>query len=115
MKSIFPLVVICIVAVSSVAAFTTVVPSDKIVARSVSNVLSGGHVRQGVDHPVVRMDRSVLGMVKGGKKKAIVVEETDSEIDYGKALLLFVDPRNPYSWFVYMFGFITIYGAVSGN
>lgn len=36
-------------------------------------------------------------------------------LDYGKILLTFVNPANPYSWFLYMLGFIIVYGTVSGN
>ena len=64
---------------------------------------------------VLRLDKTALAMVKGGKKKALYMEENDKGIDYGKVLLLFVDPRNPYSWFLYMLGFIITYGTVSGN
>lgn len=56
-----------------------------------------------------------LQLQKGKKNGISPANDPKAGIDYGKILVLFVDPRNPYSWFLYMLGFITIYGTFSGN
>lgn len=46
------------------------------------------------------------------------VETTTKEqkgLDYGKILITFVNPANPYSWFLYMLGFIIVYGTINGT
>lgn len=48
-------------------------------------------------------------------KKPRIQTEEKGEIDYGKILALFVNPANPYSWFLYMLGFIIVYGSISGQ
>jgi len=49
------------------------------------------------------------------KKKSSSQSDEKAGVDYGKVLALFVNPANPYSWFLYMLGFIIIYGNISGN
>ena len=36
-----------------------------------------------------------------------------STVDYGKIAVMFVNPLNPYSWFLYMLAGITIYGSLN--
>jgi hypothetical protein len=109
MNYLFLLTVTYILAASSAAAF--VVPT--------ANTVRARPDTKRVSHPrtssVLRLEKTALAMAKGGKKKALYMEENDKGIDYGKVLLLFVDPRNPYSWFLYMLGFIITYGTLSGN
>ena len=42
-------------------------------------------------------------------------EEEEPTADYGKIVLMFVNPLNPYSWFVYFFVGIYAYAALGGN
>jgi hypothetical protein len=88
-----------------------VVPNASTV-RSHSNV---GHASFLNPATGIARSYSVALQLQKGKKKALSVDETKEGIDYGKVMLLFVDPRNPYSWFLYMLGFITIYGTLTGN
>ena len=43
------------------------------------------------------------------------VDQSKSSVDWGNVLYLLLFPGNPYSWFVYAFSFIIIYGTISGN
>lgn len=106
------LLLTCIVAVSSSAAFLLVPNACPIITTTTTGNCQPSFVDP--NPSVVRLHNTDLGMVKG-KKKPLSMEETKTGIDYGKVLLLFVDPRNPYSWFLYMLGFLTIYGTLSGN
>lgn len=49
------------------------------------------------------------------KKKDVTSEGEETGIDYGKVLIMFVNPANPYSWFLYMLGFIVAYGTIAGS
>lgn len=46
-------------------------------------------------------------------KKASTKEK--AELDYGMIVGMFFNPLNPYSWFVYLFSFIIIYGTINGG
>mmetsp|Transcript_22310 Transcript_22310/g.31414 ORF Transcript_22310/g.31414 Transcript_22310/m.31414 type:complete len:123 (+) Transcript_22310:31-399(+) len=46
------------------------------------------------------------------KNDAVLVEKGERpKLDYGKIALMFVNPLNPYSWFLYFFAGITLYGT----
>ena len=49
------------------------------------------------------------------KKKETPDSTATESLDWGKILGLFVNPLNPYAWFVYFFAFIIGYGALAGN
>jgi hypothetical protein len=109
MNYVYLLAVACLLAASSAAAF--VVPN----ASSITPRPDTQRAFYPRTSCVLRLDKTGLAKAKGGKKPALSVEENEKGIDYGKVLLLFVDPRNPYSWFLYMLGFIITFGTVSGN
>jgi hypothetical protein len=114
MRCITLLPLTCIVVVVSSSAAFLLVPN----ACPIITTTTTGNCQPSFVDPnpgVVRLHNTDLGMVKKGKKKPLSMEETKIGIDYGKVLVLFVDPRNPYSWFLYILGFITIYGTISGN
>jgi hypothetical protein len=57
--------------------------------------------------PVLEYKSTVCSLMK---KKAPIQEDLP-KVDYGKIALQFVNPGNPYSWFLYMFLFIYLANA----
>ena len=59
--------------------------------------------------PAVKGKNSVAIFAKGKKKTEA---EDLPKADYGKIALMFVNPLNPYSWFVYFFVGIYVFAAL---
>mmetsp|Transcript_13041 Transcript_13041/g.19867 ORF Transcript_13041/g.19867 Transcript_13041/m.19867 type:complete len:107 (-) Transcript_13041:1471-1791(-) len=60
----------------------------------------------------IEQTQEYSSVVMRAKKGA---EEEKPTADYGKIALMFVNPLNPYSWFVYFFVGIYAYAALGGN